>query len=315
MMRSRKTRRFTSARLAAVMGIALFLTAAGTGVGYAAWSTSVASSPTATAGSIASTVTNVGDLGRQYQFSGSTSPLKISTITVRNSGTVPLNYTLAVTTTTPAAPLPLPASSVSFWLWSAPTSTGCGSTTQGAVGTLAVPPAMPASATGVLPATDLYLCAATQFNGTNAAAQGQSAEFSLVVTGRIGTNWTTTASGVSTATQSVYRIGAIATSGTGCVSNSVIGLGSTATFTWTTPAGPPAPTVTVTANLGNTAGTGPASFTVTSPHTFTRTEVKTSTTLTFVVSEPTYGTSSVSVVRNIKPTGGLFGIAAGTECG
>jgi len=165
-----------------------------------------------------------------------------------------------------------------------------------------------------MPATNFFLCAATQFNGTNAAAQGQSTEFSLVVTGRIGTNWTATAVGVSTATQSVYRIGAVATAGTGCVTNSLISLASTATFTWTTPAGPPAPTVTVTANLANTAGTGPASFTVTSPHTFTRAEVKLSTTLTFVVSEQVYGTTSVSVVRNIKPTAGL-GLLPGTECG
>jgi hypothetical protein len=206
---SRLTRR---TRLAVVAGLSAFLVLAGTGVATAAWqaSTSVNSSVTAATAKMTLSTAS-GALGTLYNFAGTppTPPASATVVTVvkgvvvTNTGTAPLNYSLAASI---AAGNTLPATVVWVFLW---TTTGTCSTTIGAgatSGSLAGPLSMPLTAASAVPGVAFTLCIGTNLTTTVAASQGLTITPTFTVTGTVGTSpWTSSAADAAF-TQSVYQV-------------------------------------------------------------------------------------------------------------
>ncbi len=200
---ARGTRR--TPRIPIAVGIALFMSLAGTGVASAGWSTNqIGATTTITSAATTMTVGGSGSLSTAYKFAGaaSGSPTIIKAIAVANTGSTPLSYVLSLAGVAGNALAP----SVGLTLWKSGGTT-CGPTvptTGTTTGTLAAPPALPTGTTTAAAGATFTLCAATRLLTTVAAAQGLSITPTISVTGFVG-NWTT--SDPDTAfTQSVYRV-------------------------------------------------------------------------------------------------------------
>ncbi|HWH26867.1 MAG TPA: hypothetical protein VNT53_09505 [Pseudolysinimonas sp.] len=204
-----QARRRPSKRFAALVGAVVFLVLAGSGGAAAFWTAaSQGVGGTVASTSISTTMTGVNGLDTTWSFAGaaSNSPIVYATIPVTNTGGAPLSYTLAITNTNATL-----AGLTKLWLWNS-----TGACTAIPVGTAQI---TLSTAAPTLPTTNLAagssftLCAATQLNSTVAASSGQSVTATFTITGRVGTNWVTTATG--TTTQNVASIGVL--SGVACV--------------------------------------------------------------------------------------------------
>ena len=165
---------------------------------------SVSLTSTANGATASGTLGGTAGLTKTYQFTGagSASTPTIAPLVFANTGTAPLAVTLAVSGLTGSL---APNVVLTFWAGSAGT---CAATIPGtgtSVGTLAVPPTLPAAFGSVAAGTSVTLCAATRLNTTVALSQGQTVSPVFTLTGRVGTNWTATAAGTAF-TQSVYRV-------------------------------------------------------------------------------------------------------------
>jgi hypothetical protein len=212
-------------RLALIAGLCAFLVLAGTGVASAVWTSAAFVTGSVTAAVTSLSIVGTPSLATTYAFAGTAdqSPVLVRTIVVTNTGSAPLNYSLAVSGVAGNALAPL----VKLTLW---TTTGSCSTTAGigaTSGTLAAPPALPSGALTATPGGRYTLCASTSLNSTITASQGLSVTPTLTVTGTVGVSWTTSASD-TTFTQSVYQINPVSIA---CVRS-----GNTVTLSWTPPA-------------------------------------------------------------------------------
>ncbi len=212
-------------RVALIAGLCAFLVLAGTGVASAVWTSAASVTGSVTAATTSLSIVGTPSLATTYAFAGTAaqSPTIVRTMVVTNTGSAPLNYSLAVSGVAGNALAPL----VKLTLW---TTTGTCSTTAGTgatSGTLAAPPALPSGALTAVSGGKFTLCASTSLNSTIAASQGLSVTSTLTLTGIVGVSWITTASD-ATFTQSVYQI--IPVSPT-CVRN-----GNIVTLSWTAPA-------------------------------------------------------------------------------
>ncbi|MCU1422703.1 MAG: hypothetical protein JWN36_2354 [Microbacteriaceae bacterium] len=205
----------------AAVALTAFLTLAGTGVASATWtasSTATTSATAATASVSAAYASGSPSLNGVVYTAANVAT--ISTVTISNTGTAPLAYSLTVTgTATSATTFPLSSAGLAAW-----TEATCA--TPSNWGTFAAPPTLPAGAASGAASASLQLCLATRFTGTYANARGQSIAATVKVTGTVGT-WTTSAS--LPVTQSI-RVGDVAPP---TCSTSLYGLLNTqATETW-----------------------------------------------------------------------------------
>jgi hypothetical protein len=213
-------------RLALISGLCAFLVLAGTGVASAVW-TSAASVTGSVAAAVTSlTVAGTPSLSTTYAFAGTAaqSPTIVRTMVVTNTGSAPLNYSLAVTGVAGNALAPL----VKLTLW---VTTGTCATTAGTgatSGTLAAPPVLPSGALTATPGGKFTLCASTSLNSTIVASQGLTVTPTLTITGTVGTSTWTSSAADTAFTQSVYQINPVSPT---CVRN-----GNLITLSWTAPA-------------------------------------------------------------------------------
>lgn len=173
------------------------------GMANASWVASAGTTTSVSAATASLTVAGTDVLGYGYQFGGAAanSPVNVAPIVVVNTGTAPLNYSLAVANI-PATPL---AGSVALALW-LQVASACGSTVAAGatIGTLASPPALPAGATSAAAGSRFTLCAATSLNATVAATSGSTVTATLTINGRVGiSNWVAAGSGSFTQTSLV----------------------------------------------------------------------------------------------------------------
>ncbi|MBG6053720.1 hypothetical protein IWX81_000110 [Salinibacterium sp. CAN_S4] len=197
-------------RLAAIPGLKsgiaafllVFMASGGAVAANAYWSATTAVSGAARAASFGMTAGDFAALNTTYMYKvAETSPIVIKPISVSNTGSAPLTFSLAVANTNPTL-----APAVRLWLWTTGSS-NCGATPLNTPGTLAAPPVMPSGASAGAANSTLTLCAATQLAGTVATSQGQSVSATFTVTGRVGSSsWIANATG--TTTQTVFRIAA-----------------------------------------------------------------------------------------------------------
>lgn len=190
-------------RLAAAIGLSTFLVLAGTVTASAVWTTSTRSlTATANAATIASTLIPTATLDTEYKYTGALSPNKIGMLTYTNTGSSPVSVALTATNNggTFGGQLKL-----SLWTTAA---AACETTIPGTatVGTVAVPPALPASFGTVAAGATVKLCLATSVTAALSATQGASITPTFTLLGKAGTNWQTAAA--NSFTQSVYRIAA-----------------------------------------------------------------------------------------------------------
>jgi hypothetical protein len=191
-------------RLALISGLCAFLVLAGTGVASAVW-TSAASVTGSVAAAVTSlTVAGTPSLSTTYAFAGTAaqSPTIVRTMVVTNTGSAPLNYSLAVTGVAGNALAPL----VKLTLW---VTTGTCSTTAGTgatSGTLAAPPVLPSGALTATPGGKFTLCASTSLNSTIVASQGLSVTPTLTIIGTVGTSTWNTDTSDAPFTQTVYKM-------------------------------------------------------------------------------------------------------------
>ena len=190
-------------RFAVVAGLTAFLVLAGSGVATAAWTSAASVSGSVTAATTSLTIVGTSSLATTYAFAGTAaqSPMIVRTMVVTNTGSAPLNYSLAVSGVAGNALAPL----VKLTLW---TITGTCSTIMGigaTTGTLAAPPALPSAALSASPGDSYTLCAATSLNSTIAASHGLSVTPTITITGTVGSSWSSSVSDAAF-TQSVYQI-------------------------------------------------------------------------------------------------------------
>ena len=204
-MRATSTPRRPRRRLAAIAGLCAFLVCAGPLMANAVWSAATSLGGTVMVATVGIGVTGHSALSTQYIFAGaaSNSPVVIAPLPVINTGTAPLNLTVAVSGVSGNALAPL----VDVALWRSATAT-CSATipaTGTTSGTLAAMPALPGAATAVAAGAGFTLCVATRLNSTVAASQGLTVSPVFTILGTVGTStWTTSAAG--TFTQGVYRM-------------------------------------------------------------------------------------------------------------
>ena len=197
-------------RPAAVIGLVVFLIATGTLAGSAYWSAVVSRSATVTAAAPATTTSGVDGLAVTYKQgfapSGSVviaapSLTVTAPITITNTGSTPLNYSVSVSGGN---------ATVTLLLWTrgatcdASTAPAPGATT----GTLSAPPLMPADATSAAAGASLLLCARTTLASNFADAAGVSNTPTMTFTGRVGDNWSAASATVfiQTATYNWFRV-------------------------------------------------------------------------------------------------------------
>lgn len=190
-------------RLALVAGLSVFLVLAGTGVATATWTSAASTTGSVTAATTSLTIVGAPSLTTTYAFAGTAaqSPTIVRTMVVTNTGTAPLNYSLAVGGVAGNTLAPL----VTLRLW---TITGTCSTLAdlaATTGTLAAPPPLPSGALSASPGGSYTLCVATSLNSTIFASQGLSVTPTITITGAVGSNWTTRVAD-ATFTQSVYQM-------------------------------------------------------------------------------------------------------------
>jgi hypothetical protein len=198
--RIRRPWRIALGLFAATLLVAVTGTAAG-----AYWvASSVSLTSTANGATASATLTGTGALTKTYQFAGAgtASTPTIAPLVFANTGSAPLAVTLGVFGVTGTL---APNVVLTFWAGSAGVCAAAVPGSGTSVGTLAGPPALPATFASVAAGTSVTLCAATRLNTTVAASQGQTVSPVFTLTGRVGTNWTAPAPGAAF-TQSVYRV-------------------------------------------------------------------------------------------------------------
>lgn len=197
-------------RPAAVIGLVIFLIATGTLAGNAYWSAVVSRSATVTAATPATTTSGIDGLTATYKqgltLGGSvviSAPLLADTapITITNTGSTPLNYSVSVSGGDAAVTLLL-------WKRGATCDAGTVPAAGATTGTLLAPPVMPADAASAAAGVSLLLCARTILTSTFADAAAVTITPTMTFTGRVGDNWSV-GSGTAftqTATHSWFRI-------------------------------------------------------------------------------------------------------------
>ena len=213
-------------RLALVAGLSAFLVLAGTGVATAVWSAATSVTGSVTAAVTSLSISGSPSLTTTYAFAGTAaqSPTIVRSMLVTNTGSAPLNYSLAVSGAAGNTLAPL----VTVTLWTITTGVCSALGSLGATtGTLAAPPALPSGALSASPGGKYTLCVATSLNSTVAASQGLSVTPTITITGTVGSSWSSSASDAAF-TQSVYQINPVSPT---CVRN-----GRTVTLSWTAPA-------------------------------------------------------------------------------
>lgn len=218
----------------------------GSGVAVAVWTAAASTNGSASSATVKTTLAQTGlTPAAAQQYTTGTAPQVLGSLTLKNEGTAPLDYTLGLAVSGDAAL----AAKTSLTLW---TATTCGATPGAdAVRTTLTntAPALPASAKKVDAGVTKVVCVATQITGTdgtstNAALQGQQLSATFTATGKVGT-WTAAAPAASF-TQSVFRLAAPA-GPVGCTEAS-----RAVTLTWNAPANRPAGK-TITYRIVNTA--------------------------------------------------------------
>jgi hypothetical protein len=209
--------------------VAAFLVAVtGTTAGAYWVASSVSLTSTASGAAASGTLAGTSGLAKEYKFTGAgtASTPAIAPLVFANTGTAPLAVTLGVSGVTGTL---APNVVLTFWTGSAGACAATVPATGTTIGTVAVPPALPAAFTSVAAGVSVTLCAATRLNTTVAASQGQTLSPVFTLTGRVGTNWTAPAAGAAF-TQSVYRVPS--PSPITCVDGTGLGSG-TVTLSWT----------------------------------------------------------------------------------
>lgn len=187
-------------RAAVVLAITIILVGASTTTGYALWNAATSKTASVSAGTI--DLTTAGQTALTVNYKAASGPIAAVTtdtapITISDTGTTPLTYTLAVTGMNSTF-----GGQVALRLWRATTAAPCtaAATVPAAAttGTLAAPPAMPAAAATAAAGESFDLCVRTTYTGTPANSIGATGTATVAVTGRVGTNWSTTDSGTFT---------------------------------------------------------------------------------------------------------------------
>lgn len=214
--------------------LAVFVVSGAGGTAGAFWSVpAVPLSGTANAATASVTLAGTAGLQKEYRFTPATpatasnANLVIAPVVFTNTGTSPLTLSAAWSGNAGAYPALI---TVTYW---AGASGACASTLPSSgttAGTLAAPPALPAGVTSVAIGAAVTLCVATSLNSTVALQQGKTVSPVLTLTGRVGTNWTTSVSAPAF-TQSVFRVAA--PTGISCVTTpGTLTIAGYATLTW-----------------------------------------------------------------------------------
>lgn len=182
-------------RPAVAIGLAVFLVATGTLAGNAYWSATTSKAATATAAAVGSASTGADALTVAYVHAFAPGGIvsvgaTTKSVTIKNTGATPLNYSVSVTGGSAAVTLQL-------WKQGATCASSTAVPTNATAGTLAAPPSMPTDATSAAAGASIYLCVRTTLTGELTVAIAPSISF----TGRVGDNWSATSS--ATFTQSM----------------------------------------------------------------------------------------------------------------
>ena len=184
----RACRFFVGTGVAIALTVMLVLTSTAS---YAVWTASATKGATASPGTLGFVVSGVSDLSGKIKAN---SLSKTAVVSVQNTGSVPLTYTLAVTGA--AAPL---ASRISMQVWRR--GADCATPSNSTTGTLASPPALPADASSSPAGGTVVLCVRTTLTGAHANSVGLSVTPTVTITGNVGTTWSVSAA--NSFTQSV----------------------------------------------------------------------------------------------------------------
>jgi hypothetical protein len=192
-------------RIFIAAGLVAFLTVGGTATASAYWT--AAAAPIGGTAKSLNTQVDLGDasvLDTTFKFTGTNAPITIKSISVANSGTTPVTYTLTTSAIAGTASL---GSSIKVWDWAVAAGAACGSTVPAGsnAGTLASLPALPTKTAAA--GTSYNLCLATQLTTTVAASQGLTVTEQFTLTGTVGDNWTST--DTSSTKQTVFQIGSL----------------------------------------------------------------------------------------------------------
>lgn len=185
-------------RASVALGLAIFLVAVGSTAGIAAWTASASKSASVTSARVAVSSTGLANLAVVYKPGlpgpASASLADVATVSVSNTGTAPLSYSLATSGGDSAF-----NQSVTLQVWR---GTGCTTSTAvptgTATGTLAAPPALPADANSAAAGASLSLCMRTSVTGPVGYAGGGQSSPTVSVVGAVGDNWTAAASAAFT---------------------------------------------------------------------------------------------------------------------
>ncbi|MDQ1542622.1 MAG: hypothetical protein QOK08_260 [Actinomycetota bacterium] len=214
-------------RIGVAVGLVAFLVLVGSGTAQATWTTLSSAQPaTASATTASVLLSDISALNTTYNYTGTTSPLVIAPATLQNTGGAPLTYTLTETNTNATL-----AAKIAVWIW-LQVSGSCGTTTVGTAGTLAAIPALPAGATSGTAGQSTVVCIATQLTGTILASSGSTLTANFTLSGKVGANWQGT--DPSSMTQSVFQAADVTNI---TCSTSGHGSNTTATVSWSLPAG------------------------------------------------------------------------------
>ncbi|UFS58070.1 hypothetical protein [Subtercola endophyticus] len=297
------------ARLATLGVLVVFLVFFASSGASASWTAGPQNlSAASTAATATSTLTGTSALATSYKFQvAAASPVIVAPLTVTNTGTAPLAYTLSAALTGT-----LPAANVTLSLWMAvggvcqatvPTGAGVATT-----GTLAALPALPGAATSAVPAASFVLCAATSLGTTVAASQGLSSAVTLTMTGRVGTQWSAAAPGAAF-TQSVFRTAD--PSGLTCTPKTQLILGllqSYVTLSWTAPTAGTTGTGLSYQLVRSPAGTVMKSSTTTSVDVMWADLGVSPQALLVKATETQYGTTSPGLPITLTGNAGIIGV-------
>lgn len=190
-------------RIAATLGVVVFLVLAGTGAGFAYWTATSAVTATATSTNAAVALTAPATLTTTYTSTAKTSaPVAL---TLANTGGSPLGLALTATTTNTAL-----SGAITLTLW-LQTGGSCGTTAPSAgtvSGLLSAPIVLPSGATSAPAGTSVIVCAVTSVTGSYATFAGQNVAVTLTLTGSVGTQWRPTSQATFTQTlQAVASFG------------------------------------------------------------------------------------------------------------
>ena len=190
-------------RVLATVALTAVLVAGGATAAVATWTAVAAKNASVTNAAVVTTSSGIPNLAASYKaglpgvFAAQLSDT--AAVTVTNTGTAPLGYTLTTTGGTAAL-----NSAVTLQVWKA--AAPCDSTSpvgaNATTGTLSVPPAMPSDANSAAIGASLSLCIRTSITAAQHATNISTSTMPTVtVTGKVGANWTAASS--ASFTQSV----------------------------------------------------------------------------------------------------------------